>query len=133
MVRCRLLILTAVLPEARALARAFSFPPPTPARVSGNDDVAVALVGIRAVRLPDLLTQVTAQSLLMAGLAGALSPRLSVGDLVVDGIGPRFLAGLQPLHMGAIHTSETIVSTPVEKAALYASTKAVAVARVAGG
>ncbi|MEX1119087.1 MAG: hypothetical protein WEB60_09860 [Terrimicrobiaceae bacterium] len=85
-----------------------------------------------APRFEDRLDQVEAPSLVVsAGLAGALEPGLSVGDLVVgENSDPSFVKHLfsnegPAWRRGFIHTVDSIVSTPREKALLAAQTGAI--------
>jgi nucleoside phosphorylase len=123
----RAVILTAVLPEARAIARAFHLPAPVPIRsahraaVPNESPVAVHVVGVGAPHL-SLLAAGKPPALIMAGLAGALAPELAVGDVVIQGT-------CQPVpnvRFGKLATTAHILATPAEKAALYQQTGALA-------
>ena len=111
--------------EARVIARAFSLPRFTHATTS-NGVITVAVVGPRASRMASIARGLDAQGIIMTGLAGALSPGLKIGDVVVNGElaggksgenGPRY-------HFGALHTSQAIVATPLEKQELFKKTGA---------
>ncbi len=80
-------------------------------------------VGIGAKHLPssDQLTGISC--IILCGLAGALDPSLSVGDVVLDDAN-RFAV---PLRRGRIHTASQIISTPQEKAECFVSTGALVV------
>jgi hypothetical protein len=124
----RVLILTAVVPEARALSRDFSL------RLVGDcgmpfwraDDLALAAVGVRAGRLDAVAKLVPRpEGVIMAGVAGALSPELAVGDVVVDA--RRLVPGIEGAIVGRLHTATAIVGTAAEKASLFASSGCLAV------
>jgi adenosylhomocysteine nucleosidase len=121
-----LLILTAVILEARAIAAALEMPCPTPghptSRKFGELSVFLHLAGIRAHNLP----AEGASWVVMAGLAGALDPSLAVGDIVIDDF-PDALGEPPPCHRGHIISSDEIVATPAEKAELRRATGAMAV------
>jgi adenosylhomocysteine nucleosidase len=145
----RILILTAVELEARALARQLELPAVSllsfPAYSRGS--LRVAPVGLRAGllgdRWPDLQLGLDHPLVISAGLCGGLSPELRAGDLVLPEsvIGPRgerlnvtptphhravgLAAGLA--RAGTLVTSPDVVATAEDKAALFARTGAVAV------
>ena len=81
---CRRVIVTALLPEARAIARAFRLPPPAAASGrfveggGGEGRVSVCVVGVGARHLGDWSPE-KPQALIMAGLAGALAHRSGGG------------------------------------------------------
>jgi hypothetical protein len=109
-----LILFTALEMEARAVLRALG---------DRSRDVAVRVIGMRGVRMPQVPTEAT---VIVAGLGGALDPALRVGDLVLDtpvtGLGNHL-----PWHIGPIHSSVEVVSTPEQKAALFQTTRALAV------
>ncbi len=116
--------------EAKAIARSLGFQyPHPPSHLPFNIHnwaCELHLVGIRANRLPQLPITRQTTYVVMAGLAGALDPRLTSGDIVVDA--PPFLANSNlPFHLGNIHTSHTIVATTRHKAELFQQTGALAV------
>lgn len=121
-----LLILTAVILEARALADALEMTCPAPDRLSkaGRKGITITLgiTGISATQLPGE----AADCVIMAGLAGALDPSLAIGDLVVDDW-PEQMAPPAGSKRGAIHASPRIAADPAEKARLFAHTEARAV------
>jgi nucleoside phosphorylase len=137
MTACRLLLLTAIVPEARALARAFHLDEKKliAQGITDNEQLVLATVGIRATRLAAVLARLEKypQTIIITGVAGALAQHLSIGDIVVDAAGacagPPPLPAKPPLvvHAGRIHTSATLVSTPAQKAALHDATGALAV------
>jgi purine-nucleoside phosphorylase len=96
----KLHIFTAIQAEARAI------------RPILPEGVGLTVIGILAVHLPQ---EIDAGAIVMAGFAGALDPGLGIGDIVRD----------EPA--GSIHTSNQIVATVAEKAALFGSTGATAV------
>jgi adenosylhomocysteine nucleosidase len=121
-----LLILTAVMTEARAIAKAAGVPcpkPNQPAQWNRQDlRVTLALVGISARQLPTD----AADTVIMAGLAGALDPSLAIGDLIIDDW-PEGIPLPATAKRGAIHTAQDLAATPAQKADLFAQTHAAAV------
>lgn len=121
-----LLILTAVMMEAKAIATALGMKcpqPQKPARKTAGDlNITLVLTGVSARNL----MEEPADDVMMAGLAGALSKDLEVGDLVIDDWFEEMevLAGAR---RGTIFSSDQIVASPAQKAALYARTQALAV------
>jgi hypothetical protein len=108
--RRRLMIFTALTREARAVQRA----------IGVVRNVEVHVIGLRGKGLPPVAPNDT---VLVAGLGGALDPALKVGDLVLD----TRVAGLPaslPWHTGSIHTAADLVKTPAEKATLFRETGA---------
>jgi adenosylhomocysteine nucleosidase len=99
-------IFTAVTMEARALRRA---------------ELEATVIGIGAGRLGTVIVPPGTTTIVMAGVGGAVDPSLAVGDVVTDG--PP-IAGVR---CGAIHTVDRVVSTPAEKAAVFAATGAAVV------
>jgi hypothetical protein len=93
----KLHIFTAIHAEANAI------------RAQLPEGVSLSVIGIRAVRLPEIAD---ASAILMAGFGGGLDPILKVGDVVWD----------DP--PGVIYTSTEIVSTAAEKALLRERTRA---------
>ena len=144
-----ILVLTAVEPETRALARGLSLSPllTVPFPAFGRGPLRIAPVGIGACRLTDrwaaLLTGSERPLVISAGLCGALDPALEVGDLVlcdsvIDRAGARLsvtasahqravAAGGASPAAGAMVSSSRVVTTPEAKAALRARTGGVAV------
>jgi adenosylhomocysteine nucleosidase len=124
----RVVILAALFPEARAIARAFHLPaPPLPSRQTTADSpvegpIAVRLVGIGARHLDQLPAQ-KPRALIMAGLAGALAPDLAVGDVVIQGSCPP----LPGVRFGVIGTSSHLIATPADKENLFRQSGALAV------
>ena len=143
-----ILILTAVELEARALARRLGLPPITvlPFPAYGRGLLRVAPVGLRAgllvARWPRLLAGFNYPLVVSGGVCGALALDLSAGDLVLPEsvLGPSGerlnvtptrhrqvteLAG--SARGGTLVTSPEVVATAEAKAALFASTGAMAV------
>jgi hypothetical protein len=144
----RILILTAVELEARAIARHLELPaiPSFPFPVFGRGTVRLAPVGLRAgqlaARWPSLRVGLEPPLVISAGVCGALSPDLRAGDLVLPEsvIGPaaerlnvtptpygRATGLASGARRGTLTTSRDVVATPEAKAALYSQTGAVAV------
>ena len=107
----RWVIFTALQYEAQALRKAL------------GDDVQLRVVGPRATRLPGAAELAGCGGIMMTGLGGALDPSLGTGDVVVDGE----VKSAGPWRRGAIHTTDGIVATPAEKAALFRQTHALVV------
>ncbi|HET9926396.1 MAG TPA: hypothetical protein VFS98_19935 [Methylomirabilota bacterium] len=144
----RILILTAVELEARALARQLELPalPALPFPAFGRGDLRLAPVGLRAgllpARWPSLLSGLDRPLVVSAGVCGALAPDLQSGDLVLPEsvLGPaaqrlnvtptayaRAIALAPTARRGTMATSRDVVATAEAKAALFAATGAVAV------
>ncbi len=86
----------------------------------------VQTAGIRAGRLPDPGTVAGVELIIVCGVAGALDPELITGEVILDD--PHLHIPDSPLYRrGRIHTASQIVSTPADKARLYAETNALAV------
>jgi hypothetical protein len=119
----RIAIVTAVRLEARAVARILEL------QAVGKDqwafgDVGLFVMGIGAGRLGDV--PVPGEGVIAAGVAGGLLPALSIGDVVVDELSAP-LPTVPSARVGKIHSARSIVTTPSEKAALFAQTGAAAV------
>ena len=129
----RVLVLTAVLPEARALARAFRLGPcdRTKLPLWRGEGWVLACIAVGAGGLPRLMREgevAKPKVVVMAGLGGALSPGLRVGDVVVDArdrAAP--LPALGDAIFGRLHTSSKIIGTPAQKAHLFQQTGCLAV------
>ena len=119
------MILTAIKAESRAIARAFGVrgwganPIELPGGRAGID---LYTIGIGAVRMPDLSGRAVA-GIVMAGLAGALDPRLKVGDVVVDQ-SSTWRANRPNYPRVWFHAVDQVVVTPAEKAELFGQTGA---------
>src|SRR5438105_870719 len=115
--------------EAKAVADALGMPTPTPGRPTlcrnNKYSIELHLIGVGAKRLPDRLSA-PVSGVILAGLAGALDPTLAVGEVVIDDHDMPLPPGL-PFRRGPIHTSDCLIASPQEKAALYAQTGALAV------
>lgn len=143
-----ILILTAVELEARVLARRLALPAITvlPFPAFGRGLLRVAPVGLRAgllaARWPRLLAGLNQPLVISGGVCGALAPDLRPGDLVVPEsvLGPageRLNVTPTPYRQatelagsargGSLVTSREVAGTAEAKAALFASTGAVAV------
>ena len=144
----RILILTAVELEARALARQLELPalPSLPFPAFGRGTLRLAPVGLRAgllaERWPILRLGLDQPLVISAGVCGALAPDLRPGALVLPEsvLGPsaerlnvtptayaRALALGGAARGGTLQTSREVVATAEAKAALFARTGAVAV------
>ena len=144
----RILILTAVELEARALARQLELPalPSLPFPAFGRGTLRLAPVGLRAgllaERWPILRLGLDQPLVISAGVCGALAPDLRPGALVLPEsvLGPsaerlnvtptayaRALALGGAARGGTLQTSREVVATVEAKAALFARTGAVAV------
>jgi hypothetical protein len=125
----KLLILSAVMLEARAIAQAFDAGRPSadaPKILSdGELPAELRLIGMRAGRLPREADPTMICGVILGGIAGALDPSLAVGDVVIDA--PAGLLAHLPYRQGKIHTSTGIIGTPEEKASLFRDTHALAV------
>ncbi len=114
--------------EAAAIAQRLQLRAhPSLALAWSSECVQVVVVGIRAVRLAEVVGWVREfepAGTIIAGVGGGLAPQLKVGDVVVDG---RLHKELPGVHLGRIHTAEKIVATPEEKAELFARTGALTV------
>ena len=128
--RRKVLILTALHMEAAAIARAFGRTLPRgggPVRLADSPVPAeLHIIGIGAARMHRDLLWEEAGGIIVAGIGGALDPSLGPGDVVMDSESPGALARLC-LRLGRIHTSDHMVGTVEEKAALYRGTGAAAV------
>ncbi|MGH7383878.1 MAG: hypothetical protein ACREKG_01775, partial [Candidatus Rokuibacteriota bacterium] len=143
-----ILILTAVELEARVLARRLGLPaiPLLPFPAFGRGALRVAPVGLRAgllaSRWPRLLAGLNHPLVVSGGVCGALAPDLQTGDLVLPesvlGPGGERLNVTPTRHRqatdlaaaargGTLVTSREVIATAEAKAALFASTGAVAV------
>lgn len=121
----RILILTAVRIEARAVAATLVMTP------RGQDtwksgDIMLQVVGIRASRLARMV--VPSVGVIMVGVAGGLAPHLRVADVILDGLSGGFSPDVPSAYFRAlIHTGKEIAATPEEKFQIHSSTRAAAV------
>lgn len=126
--RKKLLILTAVQIEAKAVARALGLRRTDRLSWASNGDkglpISMYMIGMGARGLPPIDPD-KVRVVLMAGLAGGLSPSLQIGDLVIDNRST-FPTDINAVR-GEIHTSNTLVATPADKAACLEKSGAVAV------
>jgi hypothetical protein len=129
-VRRRIIILTAVEIEAKAVARALGLVCPRPNKPSKADRagliVELHLIGIGALHFTSPMPGADSAVYIMAGLAGGLDPSLRVGDVVIDDCPTGLLPDVAH-RRGGIHTAEHLIATTTEKAALFAQTRALAV------
>lgn len=144
----RILILTAVELEARALARWLELPAVAsyPFPVYGRGTVRLAPIGLRAghlaVRWPALRAGLDQPLVISAGVCGGLAPGLRAGELILPEsvIGPaaerlnvtptpyaRATGLASGARRGTLTTSREVVATAEAKADLFARTGAIAV------
>jgi adenosylhomocysteine nucleosidase len=133
----RVLVLTAIDVEARALARHLGLAPVPGARVPhfAGGQLELAAVGVRGARLAERSAAWRAADLVIsAGVCGALAPALAVGALVVPAIvvgadGTRWPAATLPRlsATGAMLTVRDVVESAAQKARLWMETGALAV------
>lgn len=130
MIPTNVLILTAVMIEARTIARRLNLTRRS-ATAFGDARTDLQVIGIRGSRLETLpITPDDYRAVILAGLAGALDPALPHGALLVDVAStwrPAALERSSPLHIGPLATATGIVATPAQKAALFQKTAALAV------
>jgi adenosylhomocysteine nucleosidase len=107
------LILTALAMEKRAIA----------AELDGyipSAGLSLQTIGIKAGRLnAELFGKFN--GIVLAGLAGGLNPRLSVGDVIVETSANSPWNDL-PFHAGKIHTSDHLIASIAEKERLFRDT-----------
>ena len=118
------LILTALEFEARPIARTLGLRFDSRAMAGGDGRVRLRVVGPRATRLP-ASPDAGCALVVMAGLAGGLSPELRRGDLVIDESSDAVTTPAS--QRGAIATVDRVASTPADKATLRRATGALAV------
>jgi adenosylhomocysteine nucleosidase len=122
------LILTALAMEANEIASelgGIDIIRDVPAGL-GVPALALHVAGIRAVRINrDLLGLF--DSILLAGLGGALDPSLKIGDIVVDSTDPASDLPSPGFRGGKIHTSDHLISDVAEKERLFRETGSIAV------
>jgi len=82
--------------------------------------------GIGAGHLPQPAALDGVSIILLCGVAGALDPALTIGDVILDDPGHR-ISDSSLYRRGRIHTAGEIISTPAKKATLYADTGTLAV------
>jgi nucleoside phosphorylase len=124
----KVLVCCALEMEARAIAREWR-----EAKGSESSSPVVLVVGIRAVRLKQSDIG-DFKCIIMAGLGGGLDPDLKIGDVVIDDAAGLIseaceenLSAAVNWRRGKIHTVDTIVATPAEKAELFRRSGAAAV------
>ena len=133
----RVLVLTAIDVEARALARHLGLAPVPGARVPhfAGGTLELAAVGVRGARLAERAAAWRAADVVIsAGVCGALAPALAVGALVVPAVvlgadGARWPAATLPRlsATGAVLTVRDVVESAAHKARLWMETGALAV------
>jgi len=120
-------IFSAVHLEARAIARAIEAPVPTavlPVHSTFEGlKIVHHLIGLRAVGLKSIRLDSDASCAILAGVAGALDPRLAIGDLVLCDC-PEELSTRLEIPRRLIVTSDRVVATAAEKAELFATSSA---------
>jgi adenosylhomocysteine nucleosidase len=125
-------ILTAVAMETHAVARELGIACPQPGepmvyQMSGG---AIVLhgIGIRARGLSDGAVDRWGipNLVILAGLGGALSPTLAIGDVVIEGL-DNTMALPSGSQRGSIVSADQVVATPSEKTRLFETTGALAV------
>jgi adenosylhomocysteine nucleosidase len=127
----RIVILSAISVEARAIARSLGLKPAggvrsTPDRwTNETDSISVTPIGIRAGGLGRVATA-SCRCIILAGYAGALDPSLRVGDVVLDDCPPMWRKGFDGRE-GKICSSPHIITTGRQKAELFSETGALAV------
>ena len=123
-------IFSAVQLEAKAIARAIQAPIPTPVlsvySTFENLKLVHHLIGLRAAALPKLRLDPDTSYILLAGLSGALDPRLQIADLLL-GDCPEPLAPKLEIPRALLHTAIDPISHPAQKAHLFSTTGAAAV------
>jgi len=87
--------------------------------------LSLACIGIAGTNLSRVIPPTTTKLIVMAGVAGALSPELQRGDIVIDTKEP--LPHLNRIHLGQIHTASSLITTPAQKAQLFNTTRCLAV------
>ena len=130
--RKRWLILTAVVSEAKPIARALGVgyqigPALSLDETSQRVATTIQVIGVGAPALPNRdLPSDRLSGILLAGFAGALDPKLNVGDVIVEGVAPDVASAL-PAKLASLHTTTAIIATAAQKAALRGQTGAAAV------
>jgi len=123
-------IFSAVHLEAKAVAAAIQAPIPAPElpvhSIFENLKIIHHLIGLKGVGLGKTKVDPDTSYVLLAGVAGALDPSFSVGDVVMCDC-PEDLARRIEIRRALVVTSETLVSTKAEKAALFAASGAAVV------
>jgi len=122
----QILILTAVQIEAKAVARALGLARQGDFWRDRDLRICLRTIGIGSRDLPALEPSTSPEFVILAGLAGALSPSLKVGDVVIDECPTGLKDGFSG-HFGKIHSTDRLVATPQAKSELFASTHAIAV------
>ncbi len=112
---------------------------PSIARSGAYDSIMVECIGMRGRRLREVLPRYAHQrvaGVIVAGVAGALSPDLAVGDLVIDTESTEAdrvaefmnaMSSQRRVRVGPIHTVKEMVSSARAKKQLHKETNAMAV------
>lgn len=137
-----LLILTALKAEYQAaysVVRQWHRDTPTTIRSTFYENIVVEQIGMGGRFLKDVLPRYyhsQVMGVVTAGLAGACSPELAVGDLVIDSNSHEAtrveeimnaMSNGQRCFIGPIHTSKHMVGDPAEKKDLFIKGKFIAV------
>lgn len=136
-----ILILTAIKLEAEALVKTLHLRRETPTRWRGEyaqAKIVLHIVGIKALAWQRLVNPGAAyDGVILAGLAGALTPALQIGDVLIDATyapSPPDALGIKTTHLGKnqihvkpIYSSTELVATPQAKQKLHELTQAWAV------
>jgi nucleoside phosphorylase len=117
----KILICAAIRMEGEAIAKALGLKWDKSDMSAKGANVELALVGVRACRIP---RDAKCDLLICAGLAGALDPSLQVGDVIIDA---QDAIAVEAARFGRIYCADSVVSTPEQKAQLYKETSALAV------
>lgn len=137
-----LLILTAIRTEYAAVKQVvdqWMADTPSTIRTDHYDQMKVDIIGIRAKHSREVFPRYAHSrvvGVITAGLAGALSPELDTGDIVIDSASTNVselaqfmdnMSGRKRVFVGPIHTSRHVVATTIEKKRLFAESQALAV------
>jgi len=137
-----LLILTPVKAEHAAVKSAvdrWTSNVPESIRATSYENIVIEQIGVRGVNLRDILPRYVhcpVVGIVTAGIAGALSPELDIGDLVIDSASSdaervaefmNTMSNSRRVYVGPVHTSKTLISTPEEKKRIFNETQAVIV------
>ncbi|HTV48815.1 MAG TPA: hypothetical protein VMG59_10275 [Phycisphaerae bacterium] len=137
-----LLILTPVKAERAAVSSAvdrWTGSVPESLRATSYENIVIEQIGVRGTNLRDILPRYMHSpiaGIITAGVAGALSPELDIGDLVIDSASSdtqrvadfmNTMSNSRRVYVGPVHTSKTMISTPEEKKKIFNETQAVIV------
>src|SRR4051812_9190101 len=114
------LICVALKMEGRAIARkmgaTFDANRMRVTQVLGDIAIDIVVIGVSACRLPKELDVSKYDVVISAGLAGALSPKLRCGEVVVDGYLARWP---EEVKRGRILHADAIIASPKRKQELF--------------